>query len=1142
MGAGVGEVVLSWDAHAPYLGFARHQYRYKTDGNYPAEWTDIPNSGLNHALGGDGSNLTGYTVTGLVGGQVHTFQVRTYGTSSSASDPSDEATATPRSAEVSFGAGSYSVVEGGTVEVTVQLEAAPGREVVVPVSAAGAGGATPPGETGADWSGVPESVTFGAADTAQTFTLAATDDTDVETGESVSLSFGTLPAGVTAGTPSEASVTIVDNDVANAAPTAADGTVTTDEDTAYAFDASDFGFADADTGDGLASVRVVTLPGSGTLAVSGRAVSADQEVAVSDLGGNLTFTPAADGHGSGYASFTFRVSDGTDESASTYTMSIDVTPVNDAPSAGTVTIDDTAPMVGDELTASTADVADPDGLPDPFAPTWKWYRTPSGGAEAEISGATSATYTVVEADLGAALTAKASWTDLGGFANTLASAPTSAVTATLPELSVADGSATEGSPVTFTVTLSAAAAENVTVNWATSVETGDTAIAGTDFTAVPATTLTFMPSDTTQTVTVQTTVDSTGEDKETFTVTLSSPSSNATLAADPTATGTIVDGDAPNAAPTAAAGTVTTDEDTAYAFEASDFGFADTDTDDELASVRVVTVPGSGTLAVSGAAVSADQEVAASDLEGNLTFTPAADEHGSGYASFTFRVSDGTDESAADYTMTIDVNAVNDAPTAADRTVTTDEDTAYAFDASDFGFADADTGDGLASVRVVTVPGSGTLAVSGSAVSADREVAASDLGGNLTYTPAADAHGSGYASFTFRVSDGTDESAADYTMTIDVTPVNDAPTAADQTVTTDEDTAYAFEASDFGFADTDTGDGLASVRVVTLPGSGTLAVSGSAVSADREVAASDLGGNLTFTPAADAHGSGYASFTFRVSDGTAESAADYTMTIDVTPVNDAPTLASALPDRSATVGEAFSYQVPEDAFSDVDGDTLSYAAAQDDDSVLPGWLSFDATTRTFSGTAAPGDTGTVTVRVTASDGNDETASATFALEVTAAANTVPTAADGTVTTDEDTAYAFDASDFGFTDADTGDGLASVRVVTLPGSGTLAVSGSAVSVDRPEVAASDLGGNLTFTPAADGHGSGYASFTFRVSDGTDESAADYTMTIDVNAVNDAPTAADRTVTTDEDTAYAFDASDFGFVGRRRRRTSWRAYAW
>ena len=401
---------------------------------------------------------------------------------------------------------------------------------------------------------------------------------------------------------------------------------------------------------------------------------------------------------------------GTDGREQTATQTITVTVTNaDEGQTGTVSIDDTAPMVDDELTASTTGVADPDGLPDPFAPTWQWYRTPSGGAEIVISGAASATYTVVEADLDAALTAKASWTDLGGFANTLASAATSAVTATLPEPSVEDAEATEGSPVTFTVTLSAAAAENVTVNWATSAETGDTATSGTDFTAA-SDTLTFMPGDTTQTVTVQTTADSTGEDNETFTVTLSSPSSNATLAADPTATGTIVDGDAPNAAPTAADGTVTTDEDTAYAFGASDFGFADADAGDGLASVRVVTLPGSGTLAVSGSAVSAGQEVAASDLGGNLTYTPAADGHGTGYASFTFRVSDGTAESASDYTMTIDVTPVNDAPTAADQTVTTDEDTAYAFDASDFGFADADTGDGLASVRVVTVPGSGTLA------------------------------------------------------------------------------------------------------------------------------------------------------------------------------------------------------------------------------------------------------------------------------------------------------------------------------------------------------------------------------------------------------------------------------------------------
>ena len=71
-------------------------------------------------------------------------------------------------------------------------------------------------------------MTFGATDTEQTFTLTATDDTDAETGESVALSFGTLPAGVTAGTPSQATVTITDNDVLPVVTIAADNNIGAD--------------------------------------------------------------------------------------------------------------------------------------------------------------------------------------------------------------------------------------------------------------------------------------------------------------------------------------------------------------------------------------------------------------------------------------------------------------------------------------------------------------------------------------------------------------------------------------------------------------------------------------------------------------------------------------------------------------------------------------------------------------------------------------------------------------------------------------------------------------------------------------------------------------------------------------------------
>ena len=103
------------------------------------------------------------------------------------------------------------------------------------------------------------------------------------------------------------------------------------------------------------------------------------------------------------------------------------------------------------------------------------------------------------------------------------------------------------------------------------------------------------------------------------------------------------------------------------------------------------------------------------------------------------------------------------------------------------------------------------------------------------------------------------------------------------------------------------------------------------------------------------------------------------------PSNSAPTVATAIPDQSATVGAAFSYVVPEATFSDTDNDALSYTAtlADDDGSDLPAWLTFteEATRRAFSGRPVADDTGTVTVRVTADDGNGGTVSDEFVITV-----------------------------------------------------------------------------------------------------------------------------------------------------------------
>ena len=118
------------------------------------------------------------------------------------------------SVTVSFGSDAYTVAESddsdttnvteNTVEVTLTLSADPERTVVIPIEKTNQGGATT-----ADYSGVPQNVTFDSGDTQKSFVFTAETDTDDDHGESVRLSFDTMPdARVSEGSPSEAMVTI----------------------------------------------------------------------------------------------------------------------------------------------------------------------------------------------------------------------------------------------------------------------------------------------------------------------------------------------------------------------------------------------------------------------------------------------------------------------------------------------------------------------------------------------------------------------------------------------------------------------------------------------------------------------------------------------------------------------------------------------------------------------------------------------------------------------------------------------------------------------------------------------------------------------------------------------------------------------
>ena len=111
-----------------------------------------------------------------------------------------------------------------------------------------------------------------------------------------------------------------------------------------------------------------------------------------------------------------------------------------------------------------------------------------------------------------------------------------------PTLSVGDAEGDEGDDVTFTVTLSEAAPGDVTASWTWSTESGDTA-GGRDVAAPLSGRVTIRDGQMMATFAVRTIEDTTEEGDETFTVTLSVVSTNARLAPDPTATGTIIDDD-----------------------------------------------------------------------------------------------------------------------------------------------------------------------------------------------------------------------------------------------------------------------------------------------------------------------------------------------------------------------------------------------------------------------------------------------------------------------------------------------------------------------------------------------------------------------------------------------------------------------
>ncbi|MEI6606050.1 MAG: Ig-like domain-containing protein, partial [Verrucomicrobiota bacterium] len=360
------------------------------------------------------------------------------------------------------------------------------------------------------------------------------------------------------------------------------------------------------------------------------------------------------------------------------------------------------------------------------------------------------------------------------------------------------------------------------------------------------------------------------------------------------------------------------------------------------------------------------------------------------------------DLSTQTYTVT-----VNTVPLATPQSASTAEDTAKILTLT---ASDAE-GNPL-NYAIVTPPAHGSL--SGTAP-------------NVTYTPASNYYGAD--SFTFKVNDGIVDSAV-ATVSLTVTPVNDAPVANAQSVSTMQDTAKAITLS---ATDVD-GDSLAYV-IVTQPAHGSL--TGSAP-------------NVIYTPAAGFRGAD--SFTFKANDGTIDSA-PATVSLTVTAVNHAPVAAA----QSVSTAEDTALAITLTA-TDVDLDALTYALVT---APTHGTLSGSAPNVTY--TPASNYYGTDSFTFTANDGQTDSAAATVSLTVTAV-NDAPVANAQSLTTAQDTAKAITLS---ATDVE-GSSLA-YAIVTQPAHGSL--TGNAP--------------NLTYTPAAGYIGSD--GFTFKANDGALDSA-------------------------------------------------------
>jgi Ca2+-binding RTX toxin-like protein len=350
----------------------------------------------------------------------------------------------------------------------------------------------------------------------------------------------------------------------------------------------------------------------------------------------------------------------------------------------------------------------------------------------------------------------------------------------------------------------------------------------------------------------------------------------------------------------------------------------------------------------------------------------------------------------------------NQIPTLANTIKTGDDYNVIKFSASDFtdNFNDLDS-DSLSKIKITSLPSDGKLKLGSQAVTVNQEINVSELN-NLLFVPSLGFGGT--VNFDWNGFDGASYADDDATVNLTLTPINHSPSAIVAKLTASEDVPFIYEVDINTFDDINTGDNLNYSATLDngepLPewlsfDAATLAFSGTPSNDD----VSNLRIRLTATDLSGATANGI-------------------IKLAVANTNDAPFVADEPTNQTAFEDSAFSFQMPIDAFADVDAnDSLSYSATLEDGEPLPEWLSFDAATLSFSGTPTNKNVGNIAVKVIATDVAGEMAQTTFNLE-TINTNDAPTVANSIAnqTATEDNLFSFQMPSNIFNDVDANDFL------------------------------------------------------------------------------------------------------------------------